>query len=80
MKGHTDRAQLPDLMTPAEVAKLFRVNAKTVTRWAQAGKLSSIRTLGKHRRYRTDEVMGLLLAGGEPAASGGDERDEATPA
>jgi excisionase family DNA binding protein len=40
------------LLTPAEVAALFRVDPKTVTRWAKAGKLSSIRTLGGHRRYR----------------------------
>lgn len=48
------------LLTPAEVAQLFRVDPKTVTRWAQAGKLSSIRTLGGHRRYRHAEVMRLL--------------------
>lgn len=48
------------LLTPAEVAKLFRVDPKTVTRWAQAGKLSSIRTLGGHRRYRKGEVSRLL--------------------
>ena len=40
------------LMTPAEVAQAFKVDPKTVTRWAKAGKLSSIRTLGNHRRYR----------------------------
>ncbi len=33
---------------------------KTVTRWAKAGKLSSIRTLGGHRRYRETEVRQLL--------------------
>ena len=44
------------LLTPAEVAALFRVDPKTVTRWAKAGKLSSIRTLGGHRRYRESEV------------------------
>jgi excisionase family DNA binding protein len=38
------------LLTPAEVAAMFRVDPKTVTRWARAGKLSSIRTLGGHRR------------------------------
>ena len=48
------------LLTPAEVAVLFRVDPKTVTRWAKAGKLSSIRTLGGHRRYRETEVRGLL--------------------
>ena len=48
------------LLTPAEVAALFRVDPKTVTRWAQAGKLTSIRTLGGHRRYRESEVRELL--------------------
>lgn len=48
------------LLTPAEVATLFRVDPKTVTRWAKAGKLSSIRTLGGHRRYRESEVRDLL--------------------
>jgi excisionase family DNA binding protein len=48
------------LLTPAEVAVMFRVDPKTVTRWAKAGKLTSIRTLGGHRRYRETEVRGLL--------------------
>jgi len=48
------------LLTPAEVAKLFRVDPKTVTRWAKAGKLTSIRTLGGHRRYKESEVKALL--------------------
>ena len=49
-----------ELLTPAEVAALFRVDPKTVTRWAKAGKLTSIRTLGGHRRYRAAEVRALL--------------------
>ncbi len=48
------------LLTPAEVAALFRVDPKTVTRWARAGKLTSLRTLGGHRRYRESEVRALL--------------------
>lgn len=48
------------LMTPSEVANLFRVDPKTVTRWARAGKLSCIRTLGGHRRFRESEVRGLI--------------------
>ena len=48
------------LMTPAEVATAFRVDVKTVTRWARAGKLTCIRTLGNHRRYRESEVKALL--------------------
>ncbi len=49
-----------NLLTPAEVAALFRVDPKTVTRWAVAGKLTSIRTLGGHRRYKESEVKALL--------------------
>ena len=48
------------LLTPSEVATMFRVDPKTVTRWAKAGKLTSIRTLGGHRRYREAEVRALL--------------------
>lgn len=58
------------LLTPAEVASLFRVDPKTVTRWAKAGKLTAIRTLGGHRRYRASEVNALLQSstGGEVRA------------
>jgi excisionase family DNA binding protein len=49
------------LLSPAEVASLFRVDPKTVTRWAKSGKLTSIRTLGGHRRYKESEVKALLL-------------------
>lgn len=48
------------LLTPAEVAAMFRVDPKTVTRWAKAGKLTSIKTLGGHRRYKESEVKELL--------------------
>lgn len=48
------------LLTPAEVAALFRVDPKTVTRWAKAGKIGSIRTLGGHRRFHEAEVRALL--------------------
>jgi excisionase family DNA binding protein len=49
-----------ELLTPAEVAALFRVNPKTVTRWARAGKLTAIRTLGGHRRFRASEIRRCL--------------------
>lgn len=52
--------EVEQLLTPAEVAALFRVDPKTVTRWAKAGKLSCIRTLGGHRRYRAGEVQALI--------------------
>ena len=49
-----------ELLTPSEVAKMFRVNPKTVTRWARAGKISAVRTLGGHRRFRKSEVVAQL--------------------
>ena len=48
------------LLTPGEVALLFRVDPKTVTRWASAGRIGSIRTPGGHRRFREAEVRALL--------------------
>jgi excisionase family DNA binding protein len=50
---------------------MFRVDPKTVTRWAKAGKLSAIRTLGGHRRYRESEVR-ALLQGAIPTQRTGD--------
>jgi excisionase family DNA binding protein len=57
------------LLTPGEVAALFRVDPKTVTRWAAAGRIGSIRTPGGHRRFRESEVRALLEGEGlvEPA-------------
>ena len=48
------------LLTPGEVALMFRVDPKTVTRWASTGRIGSIRTPGGHRRFRESEVNGLL--------------------
>ena len=61
------------LLTPAEVATLFRVDPKTVTRWAKAGKLTSVRTLGGHRRYLEKEVLALLNGGRQRPVSSSDE-------
>lgn len=57
-----DRQQPEDieLMTMAEVAKAFRVDPKTVTRWANAGKFRVVRTLGGHRRAYAEDIRNLL--------------------
>jgi excisionase family DNA binding protein len=60
------------LLTPGEIAQIFRVDPKTVTRWAAAGRISSIRTPGGHRRFKESEVRALL---GE--AQGDQDRIEA---
>lgn len=48
------------LLRPEEVAELFGVDARTIARWADEGKLCSVRTLGGHRRFRKSEVERLL--------------------
>lgn len=58
------------LLTPGEVASMFRVDPKTVTRWAAAGRISSIRTPGGHRRFRESEIRALLDGGRSTEASG----------
>lgn len=58
---------LPELLTPAEVGRMFRVDPKTVGRWAAAGRLHSIRTPGGQRRFLGTEIAALLdeLSGSE---------------
>lgn len=65
MEGSGER-----LLTPGEVAALFRVDPKTVTRWAAAGRISSIRTPGGHRRFRASEVHALLQGDGGASLDG----------
>jgi excisionase family DNA binding protein len=62
------QAEKGRLLTPGEVALMFRVDPKTVTRWAAAGRVSSIRTPGGHRRFRESEIR-ALLDGGRSTAS-----------
>ena len=69
MTTHIDDVDSPEaLLMPSEVAAMFRVNPKTVTRWARAGKLNAIRTLGGHRRFRASEIRRCLeeMSAGEP--------------
>lgn len=48
------------LMTPGEVARLMRVNPKTVTRWVAAGRIPATRTPGGHVRIRRSVVLALI--------------------
>ena len=45
---------------------MFRVDPKTVTRWAKDGKLTSVRTLGGHRRYPEAEVRACSTRSAAP--------------
>ena len=48
------------LLTPGEVARLFSVDPKTVTKWADSGRLPCIRTIGNQRRYPGDAILAIL--------------------
>lgn len=57
------------LLTPAEVAALFRVDPKTVRKWAINKKIGAIRTPGGHRRYKAAEVYAILGLESDPQAT-----------
>ena len=63
--------KMPGLMTPAEVGEALRVDPKSVTRWAKAGKLRYTRTPGMggwgHLRCYRAEIE--AIAAGEPLTS-----------
>lgn len=51
------------LLTTAQVAAIFHVDPKTVTRWAKAGKLRAVRTIDGHRRYYEADIRAILNGG-----------------
>lgn len=59
------------LLTPGEVAAIFRVDPKTVTRWAAGPtpRLASKRTLGGHRRFKVSDVRAALEHGSTEASN-----------
>jgi len=67
MPVEVDLTEPDALLTPGEVASIFRVTPKTVTRWAEAGKLDAIRTLGGHRRFLVREVLRVQAESRRPA-------------
>ena len=68
-----ESAELAPLLTSAEVATMFHVDAKTVTHWAITEKIASIRTPGGHPRFRESEVRALMqTAEAEPLLTPGE--------
>ncbi len=43
-------------ITTGEAARILRVSAKTVARWAKEGKLPHLLTLGGHRRFPASAI------------------------
>ncbi len=57
----SEDARAPEpLLKTSEVAQFFRVDRRTVGRWADAGKITAVRTPGGHLRFRESEVRQLL--------------------
>ena len=49
-----------EMLTPADVARMFKVASKTASMWCRTGKLPATRTPGGHYRIRADVVAALL--------------------
>lgn len=60
-KKEINLANLPDLLTVSEVAKLLRVSTLTIKRWGKRGKLPAIRINSRgDRRYKKESVLWML--------------------
>ncbi len=67
------------VLTPGEVADIFRVTPDAVRQWADDGKLASFKTPGGQRRFLRSDVERFFADAVEPApalASTDDERRE----
>ena len=67
-------------LTRSEVAEILQVSPSTVTRWAEAGMLPSVKTLGGHRRYEARAVMELAQNLIQEKESNMEKTDIAVPA
>lgn len=57
------KGKWPKCLTSAEAAALFRVDKKTLTRWAESGKMpadSWFKTPGGSYRFKEDRMRSLL--------------------
>ena len=60
-------------LTPGQVARMLGVSPKTVYRWATAGRIPCIVTLGGHRRFRVDDIAAVAHSMGMEWDDVGDE-------
>jgi excisionase family DNA binding protein len=47
-------------LSTADIARLMSIDVSTVKRWADSGKLQCYKTVGGHRRFRSDQVQALI--------------------
>ena len=54
------------MLLSGEVAKIFRVDPKTVARWAKQGRMTSYKTPGGRNRFLESEVRQHMAGMGVP--------------
>lgn len=52
------------ILTSTQAARILGVTAATVKRWADSGLIPCARTVGAHRRFRAEDVLGFARARG----------------
>jgi excisionase family DNA binding protein len=58
--GGDDVSEPKELMTPSEVGKALKVDAKTVTRWVTLGRLRGIKTPGGQTRLYAEDIRAIV--------------------
>lgn len=74
-------AKAAKFLTTRQLARMWQVSEATIKRWADAGHLTSQKTLGGHRRFTLAEVLRFQTTRGLEAsrAKSGEKRSAATP-
>ena len=58
-----------DLLTPDDIAEIYKISRQTVGRWARDGTLpTAARTPGGHRRFRRSDVERVFAQTPKPAS------------
>lgn len=53
-------SEVEEYLAPGAVARLLCVSARTVSRWADQGRIPHVVTLGGHRRFRRSDIVNLI--------------------
>jgi len=61
--------EVPEWLTPGQAAAIVGVSADTIKRYEKRGLIASERTPTGHRRFRREDVEGLLTSAPNGAAS-----------
>jgi excisionase family DNA binding protein len=54
------QSERTSFLSTAEIARLLNVDASTVKRWTDSGKLQCYKTIGGHRRFSLNQVKEFI--------------------